>query len=1034
MLVLNSKISNRLKIFIFFVFVISFFRVNSQCVVTISASSTTVPCGGGNVTLTATGSGNTTLVLDNDFDSGTAGPGWNVSPAGQFDNPCDPSIDGGAYMWMGNTTAAPRTLETAPLDVSCGGDICFYLDMATQGGSGSCEGPDLTNEGVYLEYSINGGTNWNLINYFQPSNGGSSGPYLSWAQYCFAIPVAAQTTSTIFHWYQSGSSGTCCDHWGIDNVTITAQNCNTVYYDWDNILGTTGPVGDPASQTVTVTSDTSFTVCFTDGAGFNCCETINITVLGMSTPTISTIDEVCMGDNNGQISITPIGGTPNYTIDIAGPVNQTLSGLGSQVFTNLPPGNYNITLTDNAGCVLNETAVLNQGANCCPMSLTITGTDNSCHVNNGSCDGTATVTQSGGLGVISYQWYDLTTNSTLVGQTSNVASGLCAGTYYVEVVDQTPCTLYDTIIIGQPTELTMAFSTFDPSCFGGSDGQAIVIPSGGTQSFGYTYDWNPVGTASSTSPNAQNLSSGSYGLSVLDDNFCQADTVFVINDPAQVVIDAVNTIDEFCVGDCSGEIHVTASLANDFTLTGTSGTLNNSIGTFDSLCAGSYTITVENSNLCSASQVVNIFSPNQIVLNVSSDTTVCIGGSAILFASSTGGSGMVDYFWDLGLPNGISNSIVPVSDTMVYVHAVDANGCSSDTLPINVYLYPPLSVDAFNDTSICFGDSVDINAIGAGGIGFGYLYSWDQGVGIGSTQNVSPTSNIIYTVTLTDGCESPLAIDTLSVVVNPLPQPDFIANTIDGCVPLTVDFVENVSVSGSSCLWDFGDGGTSFDCGSTNYIFDSIGCWDVSLFMTSDQGCSNSITYSDLICVYDYPVANFSVSANPVSMLDPVVNFSNASSSNSTSFIWDFGENGYLGQSIQVDPVFTFPNDVSGFYEVCLSALNSYGCLDQFCMEIQVQEDFIIYVPNSFSPDGNGINEEFFPYLTGYQPNSFEMYIFNRWGEVIFKSFNLEQKWNGVDFRSNSLCKSDVYVWKIRANELLSGELREFQGHVMLIR
>jgi len=158
----------QLLLFSVLLILLFFTEGKSQCVVTASASPTTLPCGGGLVTLTATGSGFTTTLLDNNFDQGNAGPGWNVSPAGQFNNPCDPSIDGGTYMWMGNTTSAPRTLETIAMDVSCGGTICFYLDFSTQGGAAPCEGPDLTNEGVYFEYSINGGVTWTTINYFQP--------------------------------------------------------------------------------------------------------------------------------------------------------------------------------------------------------------------------------------------------------------------------------------------------------------------------------------------------------------------------------------------------------------------------------------------------------------------------------------------------------------------------------------------------------------------------------------------------------------------------------------------------------------------------------------------------------------------------------------------------------------------------------------------------------------------------------------------------------------------------------------------------
>ena len=304
----------QIQYFVFLVLMVFLFaeEVKSQCTITATAVPTTLPCGGGSVTLTATGSGFTVVLLDNDFDDGTAGPGWNVSPAGQFNNPCDPSFDGGTYMWMGASTAAPRTLETVPMDVSCGGTICFWLDFAIQAAASPCEGPDLTNEGVYFEYSIDGGATWITINYFQPDP--NSGAYTSWAQYCYTIPAGAQTTTTIFQWYQGGSSGNLYDHWGIDNVTITAQSCGNAWLDWSNIPGTTGPVGDPASQTVNVTSDTTFTVCYTDGGSFNCCTTVTITVQGGTiavTPTAT--NATCFNGCNGTLSATASGGTAPYT-------------------------------------------------------------------------------------------------------------------------------------------------------------------------------------------------------------------------------------------------------------------------------------------------------------------------------------------------------------------------------------------------------------------------------------------------------------------------------------------------------------------------------------------------------------------------------------------------------------------------------------------------------------------------------------------------------------------------------------------------
>src|SRR5690606_21260973 len=110
--------------------------------------------------------------------------------------------------------------------------ICFYLRYSVQGGASPCEGPDEPDEGVVLQYSTNCGATWTNIVYFHPNgtqlaaNPMTNTPYVTgatafttWNNYCFNIPAGAQTPSTMFRWYQDGSSGTCCDHWGIDEVT-----------------------------------------------------------------------------------------------------------------------------------------------------------------------------------------------------------------------------------------------------------------------------------------------------------------------------------------------------------------------------------------------------------------------------------------------------------------------------------------------------------------------------------------------------------------------------------------------------------------------------------------------------------------------------------------------------------------------------------------------------------------------------------------------------------------------------------------------
>jgi hypothetical protein len=122
---------------------------------------------------------------------------------------------------MGTSTAFPRLLETVDFNMIGGGIISFDLDMAIQGQAAPCEGPDLSIEGVYLDFSTDAGATWINIFYFNPVP--LNGPYVNWANYSFPIPPEAQTPCTRFRWYQGGTSGNNFDNWGLDNIVIGNQ-------------------------------------------------------------------------------------------------------------------------------------------------------------------------------------------------------------------------------------------------------------------------------------------------------------------------------------------------------------------------------------------------------------------------------------------------------------------------------------------------------------------------------------------------------------------------------------------------------------------------------------------------------------------------------------------------------------------------------------------------------------------------------------------------------------------------------------------
>lgn len=218
--------------------------------------------------------------LSNNFNTGTIGTGWNSTVTADFTNPAcvGASSDGTTFLWMG-TVSAPRTLSSQTYDVSNGGVISFDIKFATQAGGNPCEGPDLVDEGVYLQYSIDSGVSWSTLHYFFPSHYTDGSTHLQdWNNYVFNVPTVAQTTTTSFRWTQQDISSPTTDHWGLDNVVISIANPSTI--SWDQGLG----AGN--NHTVNPTVDTVYTATVTDAFGNTCNTPVQVFI---NTPS-TTID------------------------------------------------------------------------------------------------------------------------------------------------------------------------------------------------------------------------------------------------------------------------------------------------------------------------------------------------------------------------------------------------------------------------------------------------------------------------------------------------------------------------------------------------------------------------------------------------------------------------------------------------------------------------------------------------------------------------------------------------------------------------
>lgn len=468
--------------------------------------------------------------------------------------------------------------------------------------------------------------------------------------------------------------------------------------------------------------------------------------------------------------------------------------------------------------------------------------------------------------------------------------------------------------------------------------------------------------------------------------------------------------------------------------------------THSGLAAGTYTIVITDTSGCSDSTIVTLTQPLPLVLTASADGTICIDGSFNFSANAVGGTAPYTFAWSN--PSGYtsaaaSNTVNPVANDYYVVNATDNNGCAADDDTVFVTLFPPLSVNTSGNVQICLDASTVLTANASGGMGTPYTYTWYQNggavpIGTGTSITVAPTANnTSYCVVVTDGCTTPEQTDCLITTFFPEPYPSISLDTASGCVPLTVNFVNNTDPSLiESVTWDFGDGTTSTDALTTShtYTLPNTDCYDVYIQVTSSSGCSHDTIYVNAVCALGVPVAGFTYQPQPVTILNPQVTFDNFSTPDATSYQWYYYDslNTLLGTSNLPNPEFTFPNQNPGSYPVWLVVSNGSGCMDSVMLEVVVLDFFTFYMPNAFSPDGNGINDVFGPRGSNIDVAEFEMTIYDRWGNLIFKSTDPTQGWNGT--HNNIKCQSDVYVWKLKVKSELGMERVERIGHVTLLR
>lgn len=723
----------------------------------------------------------------------------------------------------------------------------------------------------------------------------------------------------------------------------------------------------------------TYTVTVTDQV--TCTKTADITVTEPATYVniaLDTLEHVhCFGGNNGYIGITVTDGTPGYTyIWSNGSTNQDISGLVANTYT--------VTVSDQNMCTLTFSETVTQ-----PPLLTVSllSTNVTCF---GLGNGTIDATVNGGTPPYTYNWSN--------GEVTEDLSSLLAGTYSLTVSDSYLCTASASVLITEPfAPLSATAELTHVLCHGDYTGAINLTPAGGTPP--YAYSWS----SGQTSQDLTAIPAGTYTVTVTDYYLCSFEITFIVIQPAQPLTASLNAVDIRCNGENNGEIDLTVTGGTPpYEYLWNTGSTEQDL---DQLYAGYYRVTVTDNHGCTTVVNATISEPSQVIIDVTEPQWICIGQSATILISATGGTPWYNYFWS----NGETDSIQIVSPTTTTVYsgyAVDTRGCIAYQRETTVHVYPPINAE-FEKTNfdICNGEPVVLVSTSSGGNG-NLIYT----IG-GNPVNMPHTlyleHDTAFSITVSDNCGSPIDISFITVHIKPSPEVSFASDFSEGCEPFTVNFLESTPDVGQTYFWNFGDPNSANNSTLKNpsHIYENSGIYTVQLTVTLPNGCSTSTQFADMITVYPLPHALFTANPSTVNAINPTVKFINLSEDADT-YYWAFGDGDTTNE---VNPIHLFPS-MSGNYITSLIAIGEYGCKDTVKGVITVKGDYTFYAPTAFTPDEDDKNEYFFVKGTNIDNNNFKLMIYDRWGEQVFVSKDINKGWNGF-VKENRRAPIGTYTW-----------------------
>ncbi|MEN9303069.1 MAG: hypothetical protein RL264_1498, partial [Bacteroidota bacterium] len=855
---------------------------------------------------------------------------------------------------------------------------------------------------------------------------------------------------------------------GTNELTCTVTSITYSATGGSGYIWTT-PNGTLNGSTLTVTAPGSYSLAANDSNG--CPVSQNITITQDITPPTSNII-----NTTAQTVLTCT--TTSIPVTASGGVSYAWSGgLGSNAGVSITSGGtFTVTVTGANGCTATSSITITVD-----QTLPTAGITNNSPTNTLSCaQANVSLTATGGG---TYVWSHGPTVAAV-----NITTG---GNYTVTVTGANGCTASTSFFVDQIATPTISVNS-ETIC----QGNCVTLVAN-TNISGGTYLWSPGGmnTASvSVCPNSSTPYTVTY--SIPGCNPITAIATVSVNLNPVINISGTTTLCSGSIGNLTAnssvpgtgdwhwyvgttEIGTTQSVAvtpNVTTVFTATGTVNGCTGTANHTINVTPTpiVSVPGTGVCTGGTATVIATPDitggtynwspggqttsSIVVTPTQTTTYTVVYTAAGCASAptptivTVTEQPTVTLADIGVCEGFSNtfnavpsvpggtytwspdptgytgndlSVSPTTNT-VYTVVYTLNNCASDPVSATASLYPVPTVTV-PDINICQGY---VGTITATPSYTGGTYIWTPGNLTGQSIEVSPNENTSYTVVYSVyGCSAAPA--TSNVTVAPSPTVSFTVDVTEGCAPLTVKLT-NTSAETVNSTWTFGNGAVVTSSGPVlSYTFQQDGCFDVALSAAGTNGCVTTLNQDDLVCVFPQPVASFTLSNDFITQEMPMVNVNNTSI-NATNYYWDFG-NGVQLANIEEPGTVSYPGNLANEYTISLVARNQYGCVDSTYRVIKVNNDLIVWVPNTFIPDGDGVNDIFLPVMTsGFDESTYRFIIVNRWGEMVFDTTDPNQGWDGT--WNGNKCQDGTYSYVIRFRSTVDRLNKEITGHVNLLR